>query len=532
MTPHPAPRRPAAGGLVMPSNIRIYLVCVVFAAVLISGVSAESLIDQSVDSKSYSFPSGTFAGAGPMDSLYVNDIAEWNGLNYVYFKTTGFYSSYGTTILTPNPYYEQPITLKISGTTVGTGRAYYNALYNAAGSVIGAQFWLEIDEFSPSGYTGKRQVDIIPASGTIFNGVRPNAIFTEVSDSKPISFNVEGTKSAVGDMIVRKNYYWTNTVDVDDYQVIVTREIGDYQYQSSLTVKYEEIILTDAGDKNINIPYVGSGNWTVVNPRGITYTGTFGGSSPTGPANTTVTIYVRSSQTGALLAGAHLLLEGAPGVDGWSDYYNGTLPSGSAEFSLPTTTEATPYQFRVTATYPGYTEVTPLQYFNTFRPRNVIIEMEPAAVAPTDPENTFLVFYVRDTSANPLPGAVIEVDDQWLYTNNNGYARFEVLKNATYPYKVSKSGYMTIQGSANVESEGSYTVNVVLGQGSVPSLTPTPTSTGWGEGQWTPDPDAGLGDNARGAAKSTLLQGFQLGQALFMITLLMVLMAVLRRGGK
>ena len=52
-------------------------------------------------------------------------------------------------------------------------------------------------------------------------------------------------------------------------------------------------------------------------------------------------------------------------------------------------------------------------------------------------------------------------------------AIFEVGKNATYPYKVSKAGYVTIEGTATVEALPRYVANIVLGPGTVPTHTPT-----------------------------------------------------------
>lgn len=200
--------------------------------------------------------------------------------------------------------------------------------------------------------------------------------------------------------------------------------------------------------------------------------------STTSPStSSTVNVYVKNSQTGALLADAHILIEGTPGVDNWTEYVNTTLPSGTGSYSLP----GMPYQFRILAESPGYTS-TGYQYFRAGD--TVIVNLEPYIDAPTNESNTFLEFYIRDLNANPLGGATVEVGGQWLYSNNNGYARFEVAKNATYPYTVQKSGYMTISGTATVADGPRYTVNVVLGAGTVPTLTPTPTEPGA-----TPTPD-------------------------------------------
>src|SRR5690606_22670250 len=66
--------------------------------------------------------------------------------------------------------------------------------------------------------------------------------------------------------------------------------------------------------------------------------------------------------------------------------------------------------------------------------------------------------------------------------------QIEVAKNASYPYSVSKSGYVTIEGTATVADGPRYVVNVVLGPGTVPTYTPGPGETPGGPGA-TPTPD-------------------------------------------
>ena len=144
----------------------------------------------------------------------------------------------------------------------------------------------------------------------------------------------------------------------------------------------------------------------------------------------------------------------------------------------------------MSATVPGYQQVVPALFARVTGPTNIVVEMEPTAGGPEDPNNAYLEFYVRDIHANGIPNANVLVDGKTRWTNGQGYTQFEVAKNATYPYTVSKSGYMTIQGSAIVADGPRYVANVVLGPGTVPTYTPTlgPGETPGGPGA-TPTPD-------------------------------------------
>lgn len=293
---------------------------------------------------------------------------------------------------------------------------------------------------------------------------------------------------------VAKSNVWKNHLyvvktpanPIEGYDITLYRNI-DKLTTSTITILQNTTVIatnTDFGTtftawypaSEINLITIKSASNMVYNYT-LTATGPEEPGEPGDPDVTSVTVYVRNSQTGALLAGAHILIEGTPGVDNWTEYVNTTLPSGTGSYSLP----GMPYQFRILAESPGYTS-TGYQYFRAGD--TVIVDMEPYIDAPTNESNTFLEFYIRDLNANPLGGATVEVGGQWLYSNNNGYARFEVAKNATYPYTVQKSGYMTISGTATVADGPRYTVNVVLGAGTVPTLTPTPTESGA-----TPTPD-------------------------------------------
>lgn len=192
-----------------------------------------------------------------------------------------------------------------------------------------------------------------------------------------------------------------------------------------------------------------------------------------GGTPSTATVYVKHSQTGALLANANISIEASAGGS-IVEVINTTLPGGIGSFTLQPTGGGLPNPdyYRAYATVPGYTQIVENHSFTLTGPHDVIIEMRPDSGGPADPENSYLEFYVRDIHANAIPSAIVECDGQYKQTNSQGYTLFEVAKNSTYPYTVKKSGYMTISGTATVADGPRYTVNVALGPGSVPTHTP------------------------------------------------------------
>jgi hypothetical protein len=223
------------------------------------------------------------------------------------------------------------------------------------------------------------------------------------------------------------------------------------------------------------------------------YNSTYGEASPGEDPIAPVTAYVQNSQTGALLANAHLSILAAAGdPPELYEVVNATLPSGTGTYTLQPTgpTNPNPRYYKAVATVPGFSQIIENHSFTLNGPHDVIIEMRPDSGGPADPERAYLEFYVRDFAANPIPSASVQCGGRILQTNSAGYAVFEVAKNASHPWIAKKSGYVTIEGTATTGPNPRYVVNVVLGPGTVPTHTPTlgPGETPGGPGA-TPTPD-------------------------------------------
>jgi len=303
----------------------------------------------------------------------------------------------------------------------------------------------------------------------------------------------------------------------------LTRQFDGSSYQSNFAVYDSMDNLIVGSNTALDADYqIYLSELSKINVSTATYENTYtvdflGGITPETPQSSVVSVYVMSSQTGALLANANLaILASAGGTE--IEIINATLPAGTATYTLQPTGGGLPNPdyYRAYATVPGYSQIIENHSFTLTGPHDVIIEMRPDSGGPTDPENCYLEFYVRDLNANSIPSASIQCNNQFKQTNSAGYAVFEVAKNASYPYVVKKSGYVTIEGSVTVADGPRYIANIVLGPGSVPTYTPTPDpSTGETPGA-TPTPDTRTNEQ-KGQEVIDLLADFALPIAILAI---------------
>jgi hypothetical protein len=200
---------------------------------------------------------------------------------------------------------------------------------------------------------------------------------------------------------------------------------------------------------------------------------------PTDPDGSGITVYVKNSQTGALIANANVAIDAL--IDG--EYYsvtNRTEPSGIFSINLQPTGggKPNPDSYRLIVTADGYNNPMPeinftlgdyIKYFECF--------LDPIAGGPADENKTFIDFFVRDMSSNPISGATVKFGKYTLITNSAGYTVFEVDKNNNYSWTVSKSGYGALTGNAVIGDDPRHTINTVLAPVVTPTVTtPIPTS--------------------------------------------------------
>ena len=199
-----------------------------------------------------------------------------------------------------------------------------------------------------------------------------------------------------------------------------------------------------------------------------------------------ITVYIKNSQTGALIANSNIIIDAL--VNG--EYYpvvNRSEPSGIFSINLQPTGggQPNPDGYRLIVTADGYNNPMPeINFTVDDYKQSIYCLLDPIAGGPVDENKTFIDFFVSDRFANPIPGATVKFGKYTLITNSAGYTVFEVPKNDYYTYTVSKSGYNTITGNANIGDAPRNTINTYL----TPVTTPPTQPTDW---PTTPTPPTG-----------------------------------------
>lgn len=243
--------------------------------------------------------------------------------------------------------------------------------------------------------------------------------------------------------------------------------------QSSYHLESDAELQDRLPDFNKDEPWSLDYKWSVVETS----------ATPPAPATATVTVYIKNSQTGAAIANSNVAIDAL--VNG--EYYpvaNTTEPSGIFTINLQPTGggQPNPDGYRLIATADGYNNPMPeINFTVTDSKKYIYCYLDPIAGGPENENNTFIDFYVRDLSANPVSGATVKFGKYTLITNSQGYTVFEVPKNIDYTYTVSKSGYGPVTGNANIGANDRYIINAVIGPSvtpTAPTAIPTDTQTG------------------------------------------------------
>ena len=159
-------------------------------------------------------------------------------------------------------------------------------------------------------------------------------------------------------------------------------------------------------------------------------------SASSGPDDTPgATIYVRSSQTGALLADAHLtILDGQTGAT----IVNQTLPTGTGSFNLE---KAPTLRYHASATAEGYTLLSPILFGVGEEGTSITLWMSPDA-PPDDPieeGKSMLYGYIQTQgSQQPISGATVSLDSYGsTTTSSTGFYLFNNITPGTYTLSAS-----------------------------------------------------------------------------------------------
>jgi len=519
---HPNPR-PAGGLLANPPGPRAPLaaiaVVLLLVAALIPAVSAENIVlhlddlpyTDTVEKDVLFEYKNSFAKAdgGALSTIssplciYAPAVQKWPSVTYVSASMAG---SVGAETSGEIVYYKRP-----SDNSIHTAALYVQKSKNALGVVTSTTVTIFPHDWEVGTASGAKIINFYTNSDATTQ--KTMSVKVEYLVKIPVTTSTDFIGPAV--TIYRDSVYYpkpltTSTITyVAVGYALYTHTLSAYLMDSNhldLAVNRYGISSTIAGyGDGINVfnksgttdlteiipPYSDNATIIINAPlAGLSYTYEILGSTEVSnpePEETYLKIYVKSSQTGALISGA-LLNINASIDDEFYPVVNTTLPSGLYENEFQPTGGGLPNPdfYRVTVTADGYNAEMPYADI-TLDPgmsMTMVMGMEPTTGGPEDPEETYVEFYVRDINANPLASAVVKCGGYTLITNSAGFTQFDVPKNATYQYTVQKTGYTAIEGSVTVGANSRYPVNVVLGAGTVPTLTPGPTEPGA-----TPTPD-------------------------------------------
>lgn len=349
---------------------------------------------------------------------------------------------------------------------VGEGRFHYNTHFSG-GEPSRVQIWLEITKWNTNYVsTGSATYIITPAFTDLGIGLKhPGKLAPGNATGKQISVlltrkEMPGRSERVfpGSYIVEYGQYWESAYTVsqandETYNVFVDRR----NYYSNVSISDTSATYHESyGAQNVTVDVF---RYTLEPPLTLKITDPYGnvnlrnllGDPDPGdpdPGDPTVTIYVKSSQTGALLADAHLtILDGQTGAT----TVNQSLPTGTGSFNLE---KAPTLRYLASATAEGYTLLSPIQFGVGDDGTTIILWMSPNAPPdePIEEGKSMLYGYVQ-TQGNqqPLAAATVSLD---------GYGSKTTSSTGFYLFNNVTPGSYTISASAPLHDALSEPVTV------------------------------------------------------------------------
>jgi hypothetical protein len=485
---------------------RVLLLAVLVAGMLFIPASADVILDQQLTDIVDSTDTGIVNRGGPTSSsgvyrsgvyqLSIGNVENRQTLNYVSIRVTNpkIYSGepgyYTLSSIEENP--RKDILWRFadeSQTTYHSGAVYLTYYKPLIGDIhtVDLQFFFHEWEEAVIGRTGGQQILLFAPDKAPFTATRSlvylERYYTNAMDS-----------GAVVDLNLGPCHLYNNEIIHDTTYVIVSGTVWeqhirlDYDGSGTYAIKLERnnqpsnltvikdgnVVIYDNSVDDIRMPVYGDNadEVRVTAPSGKVFQFPLS-SAPGGPIpeDRSVTVYIKNSQTGALIADANVVIDAL--VNG--EYYpvvNRTEPSGIFSITLQPTGggQPNPDGYRLIVTADGYNNPMPEINFTVDDYKNYIYcLLDPIAGGPVNENKTFIDFFVRDMSSNPISGATVKFGKYTLITNSAGYTVFEVDKNNNYSWTVSKSGYGPLTGNAVIGDDPRHTINTVL----APVVTPT-----------------------------------------------------------
>ncbi len=346
---------------------------------------------------------------------------------------------------------------------------------------------------------------------------------------------------------IKDNYYYTyeynETTGIESGWLNVTKTGGESKwgiyYKSYLTNEtYYQLIDTNLNTNNFTWRLSGyllnaTVYYTSTDYRVVTFTQpNFSTYSP--PSGTsTITFYFMDIETGALVDNVNFTLQE-------SFIGNSTVLNGTYDYSVTVNNLNDLEVYTYTASRAGYETATGNVYYPPAGQETTVYVYLTPIKTPSNANNSVITFRVISNFSNyqiALPDAVVTLNGETKLTNAQGYVSFEVPKNNTYSYIVSKDGYFS-KGGVITATQDYHSVVVQLFQlvqlGSpIPTPTGTPTS---GSGTGTDSTGTGgtgtstgytADEGLRQAARDTLTNYYQIIPGFFGLVFLLFFMATL-----
>jgi uncharacterized protein (DUF2147 family) len=471
-------------GVLTMKKISLVLV-ILIACCLIPAVSAETIIDSDFvyhndTSVSGTTPPATGSGyyGAEFKNIRLTNIEKRSGLSYIILDVP--YENDNTFSATL-PDGEHDLTYTIDSDNPKPCKVYVQTHKNLLQMVTSIRFTIFFDEWDIGDKIGTKTIVL---SNWLWKGAHkggsptsPVVVYsTHTSSEKYVS---GGFYYVVASWVEWKNHLNVIKEEGDYYDITLIRNFNNMSYLSTIDlIKNAVTVASDSENNNYHSIFALSEIDSIkISAVGQEYNVPLGSSGE--GDSTPVTVYIRNSQNHALIANAHINI--SANVNGnFHEVVNETVPSGIYSSELQPTGGGMPNPdfYRLIVTAEGYNSILSYFDFELDRVTKIYAYLDPTGGAPEDENNTFIDFYVRDMSANPISGATVNFGGYTLITNSAGYTIFEVAKNKTYSWTVSKSGYGSLTGNAVIGSNGRHTINTVL----APAVTPTiptaiPTST-------------------------------------------------------
>ncbi|AIY91120.1 DUF5658 family protein [Geoglobus acetivorans] len=241
---------------------------------------------------------------------------------------------------------------------------------------------------------------------------------------------------------------------------------------------------------------------------------------------TSVKFYFLDAETGSLLDNVNFTLQES--FIGNSEVINGTY-----DYSVTVNNLNDLEVYTYTASRTGYEVATGNVYYPPAGKETTVYVYLTPIKTPSSSNNSIITFRVVSDFAGyqiAVVDAAVILNGQTKLTNAQGYVSFEVPKNQTYSYLVSKDGYFSKAGEITATQD--YHSVVVQLEAITPATTPTPTATA------TPTPSTGtggtttIGGGGRGSLDNGINLLYQNAEGLIGMAILVTFVSLVKMMGR